>query len=82
MEPTLTSDHAIDDELAELSSGLAVVGVDGADQAGVEGAGDMPELDGILHVHDRGPDEGLFDRTQSAAESRGPMFQAVGVTTW
>src|SRR3954447_7788665 len=46
------SDHPVDDELAELATGLAVVGVDGADQARVEAAGDVSELHRVLLVHD------------------------------
>ena len=62
----------------ELPAGLAVIGVHGADQAGVEAARDVPELDRILRIDDRGADEGLLHRPQHVVASRGPMFHAVG----
>src|SRR4051794_16670339 len=58
------SDHPVDDELAELPARLAVIGVDGADQARVEAAGHVAQLHRVLLVDDRRADQGLLDGSE------------------
>src|SRR6185437_8198361 len=54
-------------ETGQLLAGLAVMRMDRADEAGIVGAADMPDLDRVVRVEDRRADQRLLDRAARAA---------------